>query len=96
MVEVGVVDTRLAVATLSGRGARVYTYTCVYDNIPCRSLPKYADRRIHTHLTTSPQQGCLPVPEGPAHTGRLGDVTGIGAAWTGGVLVDIDVVKPGC
>jgi len=40
VVEVGVVDTRLAAATLSGRGARVYTYACVYDNIPCRSLPK--------------------------------------------------------
>jgi len=27
-------------ATLSGRGARVYTCTCVHDNIPCRRLPK--------------------------------------------------------
>jgi len=36
----GVVDTRLTAATLSGRGARVYTCTCVHDNIPCRRLPK--------------------------------------------------------
>jgi len=26
--------------TLSGRGAHVYTCTCVHDNIPCRRLPK--------------------------------------------------------
>ena len=26
--------------TLSGRGARVYTRTRVYDNTPCRRLPK--------------------------------------------------------
>jgi len=26
--------------TLSGRGARVYTCTRVYDNTPCRRLPK--------------------------------------------------------
>ena len=26
--------------TLSGRGARVYTCTCVRDNIPCIRLPK--------------------------------------------------------
>jgi len=26
--------------TLSGRGARVYTWTCVQDYIPCRRLPK--------------------------------------------------------
>ena len=38
--------------TLSGRGARVYTCTCVHDNIP-----KEADRRIPT----------LSGPEGPAH-----------------------------
>jgi len=25
--------------TLSGRGARVYTCTCVHDNIPCRRFP---------------------------------------------------------
>jgi len=24
----------------SGRGAHVYTCTCVHDNIPCRRLPK--------------------------------------------------------
>jgi len=35
-------STRLAAATLSGRGARVYTCTCVHDNVPCRRLPKYA------------------------------------------------------
>jgi len=45
----GVVGGRLAAATLSGRGARVYTCTCVHDNIPYRRLPKYADRRIPTH-----------------------------------------------
>jgi len=40
----------LAAATLSGRGARVYTCTCVNDNIPCRRLPKYkADRHIPTY-----------------------------------------------
>ena len=26
--------------TLSGRAARVYTCTCVHDNIPCKRLPK--------------------------------------------------------
>jgi len=26
--------------TLSGRGASVYSCTCVRDNIPCRRLPK--------------------------------------------------------
>jgi len=36
----GVVDTSLAAVTLSGRGARVYTCTCVHDNVPCRHLPK--------------------------------------------------------
>jgi len=36
----GLVDTRLATVTLSGRGARVYTCICVRDNIPCRRLPK--------------------------------------------------------
>jgi len=35
-----VVDGCLAAATLSGRDARVYTCTCVHDNIPCRRLPK--------------------------------------------------------
>jgi len=39
-VTVNVVDARLAAATLSGRDARVYTCTCVHDNIPCRRLPK--------------------------------------------------------
>jgi len=39
-VTVGVVETRLAAATLSGRGARVYTCTCVHVNILCRRLPK--------------------------------------------------------
>jgi len=38
-VTVGVVETRLTAATLSGRGARVYTCTCVHDNIACRRLP---------------------------------------------------------
>jgi len=33
-------STRLAAVTLSGRGARVYTCTCVHDNIPCRRLAK--------------------------------------------------------
>jgi len=32
----------------SCRAARVYTCTCVHDNIPCRRLPKWADRRIPT------------------------------------------------
>jgi len=49
VVEVDVVDTCLAAATLSGRGARVYTCTCVRDNTPCRRLPNQADRRIPTH-----------------------------------------------
>jgi len=40
VIEVGMVDTRLAGATLSGRGAPVYTCTCIHDNIPCRRLPK--------------------------------------------------------
>jgi len=35
-----VVATRYAAATLSGRGARVYTCTYVHDNIPCRRLAK--------------------------------------------------------
>jgi len=39
-VTVGVVDTRLAAATLSGRGERVYTCTCVHDNRECRRLSK--------------------------------------------------------
>jgi len=34
--------------TLSGRAARVYTCTCVHDNMPCRRLPKWADRRVPT------------------------------------------------
>jgi len=33
------VAAAIAAATLSGRGARVYTCTCVHDNIPCRRLP---------------------------------------------------------
>ena len=74
MKEVGVVDTGLAAATLSGRGARVYTCTFVLDNIPCRRLPKY--RPIGASLlTTSPQQGCLALKG--LHTGWLGVVTGI-------------------
>jgi len=44
VIEVGVVDTLTVSAsqeqTVSGRGARVYTCTCVHDNIPCRRLPK--------------------------------------------------------
>jgi len=44
---------------VSVRDARVYTCTCVHDNIPCRCLLKYADRRIPT----------LPGPEGPAYRG---------------------------
>jgi len=36
----GVIDTCYGAATLSGRGARVYTCTCVHDNIPCRRLQK--------------------------------------------------------
>ena len=82
MVEVGVVDTRLAAATLSGRGARVYTCTCVHDNIPCRCLP---NRPIGASLlTTSPQQGCLALKG--LHTGAsMGIVTGIR-----GVLVFIN------
>jgi len=51
VVEVGVVDTCLAAAMLNGRGVRVYTCTCVHDNIPCRRLPKLADRCIPTHLS---------------------------------------------
>jgi len=34
--------------TLSGRAVRVYTFTRVHDNIPCRRLPKWPDRRIPT------------------------------------------------
>ena len=60
--------------TLSGRGARLYTCTCVHDNIPCiyvcRSRPVGASL-----LTTSPQHGCL-VLKG-LHTGWLGVVMGI-------------------
>ena len=60
--------------TLSGRGARVYTCTCVHDNIPYRRLPKWADRRIPTnHKPSAGMTG----PEGPAHRGWLGVVTGI-------------------
>jgi len=38
----GVVDTRYCVShpVASGRGAHVYTCTCVHDNIPYRRLPK--------------------------------------------------------
>jgi len=90
VVEVGVVDTRFAAATLSGRGACVYTCTCVHDNIPCRRLPKYADRRIPTHHKPSAR---MHGPEGPVHRGWLGVVTCISAASTGGVLVVIIITS---
>jgi len=63
---VGVVDTRLAAATLSGRGAHVYTCTCVYDNIRYRRLPKYDGRRIPTHH--KPSAG-MPGPSGACTLG---------------------------
>jgi len=34
----GRLDTRHSAVTLSGRGAPVYTCTCVHDKIPCRRL----------------------------------------------------------
>jgi len=33
-------STCYGAVTLSGRGARVYTCTCVHDNILCTHLPK--------------------------------------------------------
>ena len=49
---------------LSSRGARVYTCTCVHDNIQCRRLPQKANRCIPTHHKPSAR---MPGPEGPAH-----------------------------
>jgi len=43
---------------------RVYTCIRVRDNIPCRPLPKYTDRRIPTHH--KPSAG-MPGPERPTH-----------------------------
>ena len=57
--------------SLSGRGARIYTCTCVHDIIPCRRLPKLADRRIPT----------LPGPEGPEYRGWLGLMMASGDMW---------------
>jgi len=50
-------STRYGAATLSGRGARVYTCTCVHDNIPC--IHVYRSRPIGASLlTTSPRLQC--------------------------------------
>ena len=72
-VTAGVVNTHLAAATMSGRGARVSTCTCVHDNIPCRTVDVYRSRPIGASLiTTSPRQGCLALK---------GLHTGAGKAW---------------
>ena len=60
--------------TLNGRGARVYTCTCVHDHILWRRLPKQVDRRIPIHHKSS---AGMPGQEEPAHRGWLGVVTGI-------------------
>ena len=83
VIEVGVVDTCLAAAMLSGRGARVYTCTCVHDNI---RVDVYQSRPLGASLlTTSPQQGCLALTG--QYTGWLGVVMDFSAVSTGGVLV---------
>jgi len=53
--------------TLSGRGARVYTCTCVHDNI---RVDVYRSRPIGASLLSTS-------PEGPARRVWLGIVTGI-------------------
>jgi len=56
-VTVGVVETRLAAATLSGRGARV---AHAHVSMITYRVDVYRGRPIGASLlTTSPQQGCM-------------------------------------
>ena len=69
-----VVDTCFRVSqlqTLSGRGARVYTCTCVHDNIPC--IDVYRSRPIGASLLCLALNGL--------HMGWLGMVMASGIMW---------------
>jgi len=63
-VTVGAVDTRLAAATLSGRGARAHVSIIIYG------VDVYRSRQIDacTHHKPSAR---MPGPVGPAHRGWL-------------------------